>query len=146
MESTLTRVRGLSREAAIGLGVSGLAVTAMTTDHLIHGDVTAFVWTSSVALALAALLFGLVIPRTQASPDGTRLAATRGLACAVLSVLSIPGLFVGLPFVVGGAAVALGLIGREGERSRMATVVLVIGAAVVLFAVVAYASVGGNTE
>ena len=146
MESTLARGTGLSRESAIGIGVTGLAVVAMAGDHLIPGDLTTFAATSAIVLALAAFLFGWIIPRTQADPAGSRLAARRGLVCGLMSVLSIPALFVGLPFVIGGSAVALGLIGRDGERSRMATVALLIGTVVVLFSVGAYAASGGNTE
>ena len=148
LESTVqgSPERRVVRETAIGLVVSGLALAAMAADHLIPGDAVAFLITSALALGLAALLFGRVIPRIKADPAAPVLAAKRGIVISLLAVLSIPTLFVGFPFVLGGAGVALGLLGRDGERKRLATAAVVIGALVVLFATGAYIAMGGNTE
>ena len=37
------------------------------------------------------------------------------MLCSGLAVLSIPALFIGLPFVLGSAGIALGMLGREGD-------------------------------
>lgn len=49
-------------------------------------------------------------------------------------------LWLGLPFVLGGGGIALGLLGRHGERSRLATAAVVLGALVVVFGAIAYAA------
>src|SRR5829696_5905898 len=90
--------RSLAAETRIGLSVAALAVAAMVLDHLIPGDPVAFLVTSALALAVAAAIFGHVIPRIQANPAASTLAASRGAWCSLLAVLSIPTLFVGLPF------------------------------------------------
>ena len=108
----------------------------MAADHLFRGDPIAFLITSALALGLAALLFGRVIPRIKANPAAPVLAAKRGTLVSLLAVLSIPTLFVGFPFVLGGAGVALGLLGRNGERDRLATAAVVVGALVVLALVI----------
>jgi hypothetical protein len=110
----------------------------MAVDHLIPGDLIAFLITSALALALTALLFGRVIPRTKASPEPSRVAARRGSLVSVLAVLSMPTLFVGFPFVLGAAGVALGLLGRSGDRRRLATTAVVLGGLVFLFATGVY--------
>jgi hypothetical protein len=136
--------RSLSTEAAIGIFAGALAVGAMVIDHLIHGDGAAFVITSAIALSVAAALFGRVIPRTKASTDAVVLAPKRGMLCSALAVLSIPMLFVGLPFVFGSAGVALGLLGRAGERRRLAVAAIALGALVVLFSIGVFAVQGDS--
>jgi hypothetical protein len=133
----------LSRETAIGLFACALAVAAMAVDHLIPGDPIAFLVTSALALALAALLFGRLIPRTKASPDSSTVAGRRGIVVSLLATLSIPTLFVGFPFVLGAAGVALGLLGRSGRR-RLATAAMVIGMLVVLFSTGVYVVLGDS--
>lgn len=141
---TSTLKTELSRESAIGLLAGTLAVGAMTVDHLIPGDPIAFLVTSALALALAAFLFGHVVPRTKASPEPATAAARRGLLVSLLSVLSMPTLFVGFPFVLGATGMALGLLGGGGGRHRLATAAVAIGAFVVLFSVGVYAVLGDS--
>lgn len=147
MESVVRRHqpnRNLSSETRVGLFVGALAVGAMVVDHLIPGDPVAFLVTSTVALALAAAIFGHIIPRTKANPEASTLAAKRGTLCSLLAVLSIPTLFVGLPFVLGGGGIALGLLGRDGDRKHLAITAVVVGALVVLFSAGVYAFVGDS--
>lgn len=146
MESTLRAAptRRPSTETAIGIFAGALSVGALVVDHLIHGDVAAFVVTSAIALTVAAALFGQLIPRTKASANAVVLAAKRGMLCSGLAVLSIPMLFVGLPFVLGSAGVALGLLGRGGDRDRLAVAAITLGALVVLFAVGVFAVQGDS--
>jgi hypothetical protein len=143
-QSLTVTLREIQAETAIGLFACALAVAAMAVDHLIPGDPIAFLLTSVVALALAALLFGRLIPRTKASPESSTVAAKRGILVSFLAILSIPTLFVGLPFVLGASAVALGLLGRSGSRHRLATAAVVIGMLVVLFAIGVYVVLGDS--
>ena len=66
------------------------------------------------------------------------------MVCSLLAVLSIPTLFVGLPSVLGGGGIALGLLGRDGERKRLAITAVVVGALVVLFSAGVYAFLGDS--
>ena len=58
-----------SRETAIGIGVTALAILAMAFDHLdlvgddFPADPAAFFVSSGIVVALAAVVFGVVIPR-----------------------------------------------------------------------------------
>jgi len=146
MESTLRAAitHSPSTETAIGIFAGALAVGAMVVDHLIHGDLAAFVVASAIALTVAAGLFGRVIPRTKASAGAVVLAAKRGILCSGLAVLSIPTLFVGLPFVLGSAGIALGVLGRGGDRHRLAVAAITLGALVVLFSVGVFAVQGDS--
>jgi hypothetical protein len=56
----------------------------------------------------------------------------------------MPTLFVGLPFVLGSAGVALGLLGREGDRPRRAKAAVGAGALVVMFSIGAYVVLGDS--
>jgi hypothetical protein len=125
----------VSRETAIGIGVTALAVVAMAFDHLdlfgddFPADPVAFFISSALCVALAAVAFGFVIPRVKAGPDPAEPAARRGIVWSVLAV--VPGValvWLGLTFVLAGAGVALGLLGRGGERKRLAAAAIVVGA------------------
>jgi hypothetical protein len=53
-----------------------------------------------------------------------------------VSVLALPGVWLGLPFVLAGGAITLGVLGRESARRRLAIAAIVVGAVVLLLAVV----------
>ena len=58
-------------------------------------------------------------------------AAGQAAACSWLAV--VPGiavLWLGVPFVLAGGGVALGLLARRSERPRLATAAIVVGALV----------------
>ncbi|HSL64666.1 MAG TPA: hypothetical protein VK874_08410 [Gaiellaceae bacterium] len=130
--------RGRSREAGIGIAVSVLAVAAMAVDHLLGDDPGledpgAFLLASALSLALAWLLFARVVPRVRDDPGR---ATTYALAFSILAALGVFALlWLGLPFVLAGAGVALGLVGRSGNRRAVATAAVVLGAAVLLLGV-----------
>ena len=137
----------ISRETSIGVAVSALAVGAMGIDHLIGtesqpgddsglADPAAFLISVALSLALAALLFGVVV--RQGTRDDPDRAAKKAIACSLLAVPAIALLFLGLPFPLAGAGIALGLLGREGSRQRLATAAVGIGALVIAFGAGAY--------
>lgn len=132
----------MSRETGIGVAVSALTVGAMAIDHLVGtedepgddsglADPAAFLISVAVSLILAALLFGIVVRR--AARDDPDRAARKALACSLLAVPAIALLFLGLPFPLAGAGIALGLLGREGDRRRTANAAVVVGALVIAF-------------
>ena len=130
-----------SRETGIGAAAAVYAVAAMAYDHLVPGDPGGFVIGSALSVVLAAALFGWLVPRSKSSAER---AATTGLVCSTLAV--IPGLaliWLGFPFVLAGSGIALGLVGRGGERLGRATAAVLIGAGVLVLGAAAYA-VGGS--
>jgi hypothetical protein len=135
----------ISREARIGIGVTALAILAMAVDHLMGDDPgledpPAFLIASGLSLALAAFLFGRIVPRaTKTAPPERR--ARDGLICSVLAV--VPGIatvWLGLPFILAGAGLALGLHARQERPSRRATAAIVIGALALLAGTGGYAA------
>ncbi len=130
----------LSREAWIGVGSFALATAAMAVDHLVGTepdagdsfpvDPAAFFISVGMCAVLAVFLFAWVVPRSRARVDRER-AAGQAAACSWLAV--VPGiavLWLGVPFVLAGGGVALGLLGRRSERPRLATAAIVVGALV----------------
>ncbi len=129
--------------AAVGLCVTLVAIAAMAVDHLLGDDpgledpVTFAI--SAVLSVTLALLLGWLVPRTVADPAGPVLAATRGLWCSVAALLGVPlTMWLGLPFVMAGAGLVLGLRGRGSERRSRATTAVVLAHAVLLFGTVGY--------
>jgi hypothetical protein len=137
----------ISRETGIGVAVSALAVGAMAIDHLIGtesepdddpglADPATFLISVALSLTLAALLFGVVVRR--GARDDPDRAARKAIACSLLAVPAIALLFLGLPFPLAGAGIALGLLGREGSRKRLATAAVGIGALIIALGAGAY--------
>jgi hypothetical protein len=70
--------------------------------------------------------------------DDRHRAPTKAIACGLLAVLSLPLLFLAVPFPFAGADVALGLIGREGRWRGLAAAGIVLGAFVLALGAGAY--------
>jgi hypothetical protein len=131
----------ISRETAIGIGVTAVALVAMAFDHLVGPDPgledpIAFVISAVLTVACALLLFGVLIPRTKRSAAPADRAATRGGILAVVSFLSISLIWLGVTFPIAGAALALGLLGRSASRRWPAHAAIVIGSLVLIVAAV----------
>ena len=139
---------GVSRETGIGIAVSAIAVVAMVFEHVLDGDPSpeAFLLSAGLSLALAAVVFGRIVPRVKEAPDVAVRAAKRGVVIGVLSVLSLALLWLGLPYPLAGGALSLGLLGRGGERRRLAAVAIVVGVVVLLVGVVYLADVVVNAQ
>jgi hypothetical protein len=141
----------LRRNQALAVGVVSLLVVSLTMaiDHLFGNesgdtdddrfpvDPAMFAISVGLSLVVAAFLFGWLVPRERAA--GPERAARSGLLCSVLSV--VPGIalvWIGVPFVVAGAGVALGLEGRAGSRRKEATAAVIIGALALTLGTVGY--------
>ena len=138
-----------SREAVIGVTACVVAIIAMVVDHWLGDesgidDPAAFFASTACCLLVAAVLFGRLIPTTKRHPERAERAARQGVVCSVLGLITLPAIFLGFPVVLGGAGIALGLIGRDGRHRALATVAIVIGALPVL-AGLAYTIQGGET-
>jgi cytochrome bd-type quinol oxidase subunit 2 len=132
-----------TREAAVALAVAVVSVATMAIDHLFGTegddswpvDPVAFFISTAIALVLIVVLFRYVVAPTRSDPDR---AGKRALLYGVLAVVTVPLLFLAIPFPFAGAATALGLIGRDGRHRRRATAGVVIGALVVVLGLGAY--------
>ena len=129
--------------------MSALALAALAIDHLIgtagerdNGDdfpiaPAAFVISAAVTLVLAVFLFRVIVRR--AAGETADRAPRKAITCAVLALAAVPLLFLGLPFPLAGAAIALGLHGRAAIRPGAATAAIVIGGIVLGLCSLAYA-------
>jgi hypothetical protein len=104
--------RLLAGVAAAALTAALLAVAnfAGSTEYGGGGE---YAVTLGGSLVLAAALFGLATPRLDRP-------ARAGLIAGGLAVLSVAVFWSGLPYVLGPAAVVLGLLGRAREEGRTA--------------------------
>ena len=121
----------------------------MVVDHWLGDesgidDPAAFFGSTAGCLIVAAFLFGSVIPNTKRHPERADRAARQGIVCSVLGLVTLPAIFLGFPVVLGGAGIALGLLGRDGRHRALATAAIVIGVLPVV-AGLAYAIQGGET-
>jgi hypothetical protein len=123
----MRRVEWALASAGVCLGLAAMAVDHLLGDDPGLEDPPAFLISAAVILITAAVLFGLVVRRT----GNPRRA---GLIVAILAVLSLPLIWLGVPFAVAPAAIALGLRG-EG---RTATAAVAIGVVVLSLATGAY--------
>ena len=122
-------------DAAIaGLGAAALTAAALAVANFAgsgeNGGGPEYAVTLAGCLAVAAAVAGWAIPRS--SRPG-RL----GLILGLVGVLSLAVFWSGLPYVLGPAAIVLGLRGRGTEERGQGTAALVIGALVTVVAVVA---------
>jgi len=104
----------------------------MAVDHLLGDDPgledpPAFLISAAVILVIAALVFGRLVRHTR---DPGRA----GFLIAVLAVVSLPLIWLGVPFAIAPAAIALG---NQGHGQR-ATAAVVIGSVVLVLATGAY--------
>lgn len=113
--------------AGVGLGLAGMAVDHLLGDDPGLEDPPAFLISAALILVVTTLLFALVVRRTR-EPDRA------GLIVAVLAVASLPLIWLGAPFAIAPAAIALGLRG-EGRRASAA---VALGASVLLLVTGAY--------
>jgi hypothetical protein len=133
------------REAAIAVAVSLIVVATMAIDHLIGTgepdepgleDPGAFVLGVGVTLVLVALFFGLVVRRAvREEPEGSTLKA---VAFSLLAILTLPLLFLAVPFAFAAAGLALGLHARDGRRWLLGTAAVVVGGVLLALGVLAY--------
>jgi hypothetical protein len=110
----------------IGIGTALLAALALAAANFLgdgeNGGVGPYVFTLAVSLVIAGALFGWAIPRIER-------AGRAGLIAGAFALLALPIYWSGLPYVLGPAAIVLGLLGRGRAEGRgAATVAVVLGA------------------
>lgn len=138
-------MRRLPRDTLVATAVAILLIIAMAIDHLVGtesegddestlADPGAFVLSVIVSLVLTVALFAFVVRRTR-NPDD---AAKRGLLLSLLAIPTIPLTFLGLPFPLSAAGIALGVRGRTGRRRVVATTALALGSVIVVAITIGY--------
>jgi hypothetical protein len=126
----------LSRQNVLGIGAAasvlaalGLAAANFLGDEGENGGVGPYLGTLAVSIVIAAVVFGWAIPRSERP-------ARAGIIAGALALLALPVYWTGIPYVLGPAAIALGLLGRARAESRGAgTAAVVLGAIATVAAV-----------
>ena len=121
MHRTMSRIDWVLAGAGVALGLAAMAVDHLLGDDPGLEDPPAFLISAAFILVIATVLFGGVVRRAR---DRRRVS----FFLALLAVVSLPLVWLGVPFAVAPAAIALGLRG-EG---RLATSAIVIGVVVLL--------------
>ena len=113
--------------ASVALAIVLLAIGAYGGDD---DDTGYFLIASAIAIAVAVLLFWVIVPRMRRPGLG-------GLVIGILAVISLAVFWLGLPTPLAGAAAVLGLAAREsGSEAGKGTVALALAAIAVVAAVV----------
>jgi hypothetical protein len=99
-------------------------------------DPIAFIAAAALTIAWALVVFGIVVPRTKRSAAPADRAATRGGVLAVVSVLGIALIWLGVIFPIAGGTLALGLLGRAGNRRWLALLAIAVASIVLVVATV----------
>jgi CBS domain containing-hemolysin-like protein len=98
--------------ASVAVAIAALAVANFATEGE-NGGAGPFAVTSVIAIGVAALLFGRVVPRATEGRNPARIA----LVLAGLTLLTGVVFWSGLPLVLGPAAIVLGLAARRNGGS-----------------------------
>jgi hypothetical protein len=126
-------VNGLTNTRLIGPAVVAVAMGALAVANFVtegdNGGAAPFAVATGIAAVLALVLFGRTIPRTIESGQPARV----GLVLGAIGVLSLAVFWSGVPYVLGPAAIVLGL---AAPRSSEATAAVAIGAVTYVAALV----------
>jgi hypothetical protein len=104
--------------AAIGLAALALSVANFTGDGD-NGGLGAYVSMLAVSIAVAAAVFGWAMPRSERP-------ARDGIVVGALGLLALPVYWTGIPYVLGPAAIAFGLLGHARPQKKGAAVAAIV--------------------
>lgn len=127
-------------DRTIAICVSALAVAAMAVDHLMGDDpgledAPMFAISCALTLTLAALVFGRIVPNAKAAGRAGRDAL---ILSSVAIVPGIATLWLGLPFVLAGGGLALGVFAWRSARERRGAIAIVLAVLMLGFGTIAY--------
>jgi hypothetical protein len=123
----MSRIDWVLAGVGVVLGFAGMAVDHLVGDDPGLEDPPAFLISAAVILVITTLLFGRVVRRA-------RDAGRASVIVAVLAVASLPLIWLGVPFAIAPAAIALGKRG-DGRGPQAA---VAIGGVVLLLVTGAY--------
>ncbi len=134
--------RAISIGIASAIGAAALAAYATLGGAEPNPDqVRTLPYVIGFTLVMAGIMFGLVVPWAERRPQALRTnrPAKAGLVTSFLGLLTIVAFWSGLPVILGGAGVALGMAGQEraaeAGRRRLALAAIIVGALAVLLGV-----------
>ncbi len=134
--------RAISIGIASAIGAAALAAYATLGGAEPNPDqVRTLPYVIGFTLVMAGIMFGLVVPWAERRPQALRTnrPAKAGLVTSLLGLLTIVAFWSGLPVILGGAGVALGMAGQEraaeAGRRRLALAAIIVGALAVLLGV-----------
>lgn len=139
LSETPARATG-RREGRIAISVTVLAIAAMAVDHLLGDDPgledpPTFLIAVAITVAVAALVFGRIVPRAKAADRAGR----DGLILSIVAIVpGIATLWLGPPFAVAGGGLALGLYAWQRNRDRRGAAAILLGGLMLAFGSVAY--------
>ena len=110
----------MSREMLIGI-TSALGAAALAAYAVLGGpernpdQVASLPYVIGFTLVIAAVIFGLVVPWAEKRSQElqSNRPAKAGLVSSILGILTVVVFWSGLPIILGGAGVALGMAGQE---------------------------------
>ena len=115
-------------------------VLDVTNNEEGEGDVRGWLIVSVVASLIAAALLLRFVPATESDGDPVNKPARRGLVLSVLSVITLPVFWTGLPFVLGVPGLVLAAEGRarapQQGRGGEATAAAVLAVLAIVLAFV----------
>jgi hypothetical protein len=116
-------------------------VLDVTNNEEGDADVVGWLIVSVVASIIAAVLLMRFVPATEAGRDGSNKPARNGLILGVLSVITFPVFWTGLPFALAVPALALGATGQsrapQEGRGGEATAAIVLAVVAIVAALAA---------
>ena len=131
----------------VAVGATLLAIALMAWDHLWGNqrgsedsfpvDAGTFFLSLGLIAVAAVVVFGVTVPRSIRHPDTIHRAAVIHGVVAVVS--AIPASWLGLPVVVAGGAIALGVRALDGPHRRVAITAIALGALVMAFGILSTA-------
>ncbi len=134
--------RAISIGIASAIGAAALAAYATLGGAEPNPDqVRTLPYVIGFTLVMAGIMFGLVVPWAERRSQALRTnrPAKAGLVTSLLGLLTIVAFWSGLPVILGGAGVALGMAGQEraaeAGRRRLALAAIIVGALAVLLGV-----------
>ena len=135
----------MSRRMSIGiasaLGAAALAAYAVLGSPDRQPDqVDSLPYVIGFTLVIAAVVFGLVVPWAEKRSEVRRSnrPAKAGLVASVLGLLTVVAFWSGLPIVLGGAGVAMGIAGQERAAeggSNLARAAVLVGIVAVVLSI-----------
>jgi hypothetical protein len=119
-----------------------LALAAMSVEHLLGDDPgledpPAFVFSVAV-IALVAFAVWVPLRRAKRDEAPAERAAGSAIVSSAMSLVTLPFLFLGAPLVFAGGGVALGLMGWEGSRRKLAGTAIALGGLILALGTAAY--------
>ena len=115
----------------------------MVVEHLLGDDPgledpPAFLLSVAVILVVAYAVFGIALRRAQRDEAPAERAAGSAIVSSIMSLVTLPFLFLGAPFVFAGGGVALGLMAWEGTRRKLAATAIALGGLILALGTAAY--------